>query len=257
MPRRQRSAEAPPGIPRDQLGPDGRQVGERGGQDFVAEVGSAREGTRRRRCSSSSPQVYCRHVMQKLNVRWNASSCCSDAFRSSSSRASAIASENDVSSFATKFFIPGERANASEPTAAPRGRFERVSRAASFAERLGQDLGHRAPVYARVPAPRPSARREYTVGFGASPGTDVPPGPAQTSRDRRTWRHTRPEVSCGTDATIRRARAPPGAALRATGRTSLRCRGRPGHARTADRTCHRPGAASRTRGNRRPDAIQR
>ena len=53
-------------------------------------------------------QVYCRQVMQKLNVRWNASSCCSDAFRSFSSRASAIASEKDASSFATKFFNPRE-----------------------------------------------------------------------------------------------------------------------------------------------------
>src|SRR4051794_4951224 len=53
-----------------------------------------------------SPQVYWRHVRQKLKVWWNASSWCATAASSCSLRASAMASENDESSERTKFFIP-------------------------------------------------------------------------------------------------------------------------------------------------------
>ena len=53
----------------------------------------------------------------------------------------------------------GERANASESPAAPGAGLERVPRAAAFAEQFGQDLGHRAPVYAR-PGPPTRPRGE-------------------------------------------------------------------------------------------------
>ncbi len=51
-------------------------------------------------------QVYCRQVMQKLNVLWKASSCWEVTSRSVSLRAAAIASSRDVSSDMTKFFSP-------------------------------------------------------------------------------------------------------------------------------------------------------
>ena len=44
--------------------------------------------------------------MQKLKVEWNASSCCEVTSRSSSLRASAIASSSDESSLMTQFFTP-------------------------------------------------------------------------------------------------------------------------------------------------------
>ena len=55
-----------------------------------------------------SPQVYWRHVRQKLKVWWNASSWCEVAASSSSLRASAMASENDESSDSTKLRTPFE-----------------------------------------------------------------------------------------------------------------------------------------------------
>ena len=54
------------------------------------------------------PHVYWRQVRQKLNVRWNASSWLVVALRSRSLRASAIASENVLSSERTKFLRPFE-----------------------------------------------------------------------------------------------------------------------------------------------------
>src|SRR5690349_9069634 len=47
------------------------------------------------------PHVYWRQVMQKLKVLWNASSWWEVALRSSSLRASAIASEKELSSCST------------------------------------------------------------------------------------------------------------------------------------------------------------
>ena len=53
-----------------------------------------------------SLQVYCRHVRQKLNVRWNASRACVVERCSRSERATANASSNDVSGSLTKCFKP-------------------------------------------------------------------------------------------------------------------------------------------------------
>ena len=50
--------------------------------------------------------VYCRHDMQKLKVEWNASSWCEVTSRSSSLRASAMASSSDESSLITQFLTP-------------------------------------------------------------------------------------------------------------------------------------------------------
>ena len=102
-----------------------------------------------------SPHVYWRQVRQKLKVWWNASSWWATAASSCSLRASAIASENEESSDRTKFLIPllsvrtlpiRERRGAAD--------FERVSRAAPFAERLGEDFGHSSP-------PQPCANARF------------------------------------------------------------------------------------------------
>ena len=55
------------------------------------------------------PHVYWRQDMQKLNVRWKASSCWAVASRSASERAAAIASSSDESSDRTKFLRPRPR----------------------------------------------------------------------------------------------------------------------------------------------------
>ena len=53
-----------------------------------------------------SPQVYWRQIRQKLKVLWKASSWCAVAASSTSLRASASASERDLSSDMTKFRTP-------------------------------------------------------------------------------------------------------------------------------------------------------
>ena len=104
----------------------------------------------RQRASASFQQfgqVYCRHDMQKLNVLWKASSWWAVSSRSVSLRAAAIASSIEVSSDRTKFLSPRESdLDALEADARARG-FEGVARATPFAERFGQDLGHRVPGY--------------------------------------------------------------------------------------------------------------
>jgi hypothetical protein len=68
-------------------------------------------------------QVYCRHVMQKLKVLWNASSCWETASRSTSLRAAASASSSDESSLRTKFLRPFDRVR-NRPMPFPRGAFD-------------------------------------------------------------------------------------------------------------------------------------
>ncbi len=66
------------------------------------------------------PHVYCRQVRQKLKVLWNASSWFVVALRSSSLRASAIASDRVVSSDSTKLRRPRETVR-TRPTRDRRG----------------------------------------------------------------------------------------------------------------------------------------
>ncbi len=76
-------------------------------------ISCPRCGVQERQLPSASfqqlPHVYWRHVMQKLNVLWKASSWNEVSSRSVSLRAAAIASSIDESSDRTKFFRPRER----------------------------------------------------------------------------------------------------------------------------------------------------
>ena len=121
------------------------------------------------------PHVYWRQVRQKLKVLWNASSWFVVALRSSSLRASAIASEKDalVRQDEVASCPLRDRAHPADPRAPRRRRLERVASAAPFAERLGEDLRHQLP------------RAKDRARPAACPGKGQSIGPCSSESRRR------------------------------------------------------------------------